>query len=110
MSRWSGKSCREAWQARHSDGVKTAPIRIKISSGSGRSGADGRGLQRGLAVFHVDLELDRLAGVLLDELIAVGPELHHELLVCEPVGRLPAPPLQVDEFVEHLAEVLGLFI
>src|SRR5215813_14542084 len=93
--------------------TKTSPPRLPISSPArrGRSPtssrllSDRRRLERGAAVLHIDLELDRLAAELFDELLAVVAQLGHEFFVGDVLGGLAALALELDEILVDLAEV-----
>src|SRR4051794_2718654 len=66
---------------------------------------DRRRLQRRLAFLDVDLEADRLAGVLLHQLLLVLPELGRELVVGQPVLAFAAALPGGDELLEDFLEV-----
>src|SRR5258708_11974335 len=72
--------------------VQPSYSRAPASSPSGASLLDGRCLERSSAVLDVDGELDALAGVALDERVAVLLERLREFLERQALGRL-APPL-----------------
>src|SRR5579859_7856091 len=71
--------------------------------------SDRRGLERRLAVLHVDAEADALASMPRHQCIAVLLERVGELLQRQSLDRLAALPLRANEVVVD-ARPLGLFL
>src|SRR5688500_2284929 len=96
---------RQALSSKISETMRRALVARALDPG-GRLVLHRRRLERGLPFLHVDLEADGLAGVLLDQLLLVLPELGRELFVGQTVSALAAAVPGGDELLVDLLEVL----